>query len=439
MPARFRLLLALLAVLLAVGLAPSPVVGQESAARPVFRLGAPGRKDTPIAVPSPRGGEAALSQEFWAVVRRDLEISGWFTVIDPAAFVEPATAGVRPGEFDFGDWRIPGAAVLAKTTLETDPEKIRSEVWVYDVAGAQKLDARAFSSGGGRVRDVAHRVADAIVRAVTNKDSIFGTRFAAVNDRTGTKEVYVLDVDGYGARPITRNGAINLQPRWSPDGRSLAWTSYRAGKPDLYTVDLGTGTIRRVSARPGLNSGGAWHPRGGLLALTLSFDRDPDIYTIDPAGRQVGRLTDSPGIDTSPTWSPDGSRLLFVSDRSGGAQIYAMNADGSGVRRVTFHGSQNTSPAWSPKGDRVAFVGRDVNFDVLTCAPDGTGLVRITQGQGDNEDPSWSPDGQYLAFSSTRTGAGQIWISTADGGYHVQVTLDKGGWSNPAWSPRLDW
>ncbi|MBN1335285.1 MAG: Tol-Pal system beta propeller repeat protein TolB [Deltaproteobacteria bacterium] len=433
------LLLAVFALLLAFGLAPSDVAGQEPTARPVFRLGSPGRKDTPIAVPSPQGGDAATAQEFWAVVRRDLEISGWFSVIDPAAFVEPAGTGVRPGEFDFQDWRIPGAAVLAKTTLETAADKVRSEVWVYDVAGAQKLDARAFSAGSGRTRDVAHRVADAIIRAVTNKDSIFGTRFAAVNDRTGTKEVYVLDVDGYGARPITRNGAINLQPRWSPEGRSLAWTSYRAGKPDLYTVDLTSGTIRRVSARPGLNSGGAWHPKGGLLALTLSFDRDPDIYTIDPSGRQVGRLTDHPGIDTSPAWSPDGSRLAFVSDRSGGAQVYLMNADGSGVRRVTFHGSQNTSPAWSPRGDRIAFVGRDGAFDVLTCAPDGTGLVRITQGQGDNEDPSWSPDGQYLAFSSTRTGSGQIWISTADGGYHVQVTLDKGGWSNPAWSPRLDW
>jgi len=402
----------------------------------------PGKRNLPIAIPRPKGGEGVALDEFWSVVRRDLEISGWFKVLDPAAFVEPSSAGVRLGEFDFADWKVPGAAVLAKTvvTATSGTGSARAEAWVYDVAGGARLDARAFTGQPERIRTLAHRVSNAIIEAVTGERGIFDTRFAAVNARSGNKEIYIVDVDGHGAVQITRNGSINLAPAWSPDGGSLVYTSYRAGNPDLYVTDLSNTKTRRVSARMGLNTGGTWSPFQRVLAVTLSFNGNSDIYTVNAdSGEQIARLTNAPGIDTSAAFSPDGAQIAFVSERSGGAQIYVMPAAGGEARRVTFHGSHNTDPAWSPDGTKLAYVSRDGNFDVFTCGLDGRGVIRITQGQGDNEDPSWSPNGQYVAFSSTRTGTGQIWISTADGYHHVQVTQDKGGWSNPTWSPSLTW
>lgn len=405
-----------------------------------FTLGGPGRRDLPLALPNPLGSNDSANREFWSVVRRDLEISGWFTIIDPNAYVEPRGAGIRPGEFAFGDWKTPGAAVLAKTSLAADTAKCRSEVWIYDVAGGTKLDARAFSTNGASSRSVAHRVANAIIKAVVGMDSIFNTRLAAVNSRSGNKEIFLLDADGFGAIPVTRNGSINLQPSWAPTGSALLFTSYRNGNPDLYVADLSKGSTRKLSSRRGLNIGGAWSPRGNVVALTLSTAGNSDIYLIDPgAGEEVSRLTNDPGIDTSPSWSPDGSQIAFVSERSGGAQIYVMSASGGGARRVTFDGSYNTDPTWSPKGDRIAYVSRAGNFDVFTVGTDGRGAQRVTQGQGDNEDPTWSPDGRYLAFSSNRTGASHIWIATADGNHQIQVTQDKGGWSSPAWSPGVNW
>ena len=65
-------------------------------------------------------------------------------------------------------------------------------------------------------------------------------------------------------------------------------------------------------------------------------------------------------------------------------------------------------------------------------------MERLTQDQGSNEDPCWSPDGRYVAFSSTRGGSSNIWMSTADGRHQTRVT-QGGGWTNPAWSPRLTW
>jgi TolB protein len=106
---------------------------------------------------------------------------------------------------------------------------------------------------------------------------------------------------------------------------------------------------------------------------------------------------------------------------------------------VTFSGNYNQDPVWHPDGDKLAFVGREGNFDIFVVNADGSGLTRLTQGKGDNEDPSWAPDGNYVAFSSNRTGANHIWMSTLDGAHQVQLTRGKGGYTNPDWSPTLPW
>lgn len=436
-----RSLLPLLPLVLPVLAACSSSLAQEppQVANVEIRVGKPGERAIPIALPLPRG-TATDEKAFWAVVKRDLELSGYFRVLDPAATLESPSAGIRPGEFDFGAWRPSGAAVLAKTSATMEGNNLAVEVWVYELAGSTKLGAKRFSAPPAGSRALAHRVANEIVLLVTGERSFFDTRFAFSGKATGNKEIYVVDADGDGMRRITKNGSINLKPRWNPSGNAIAYTSFLNGNPDLYVADLAKAQIRRVSARTGINTGGTFSPAGNLLALTMSVGSDSEIFTIDAqSGAQVARLTASPGIDVSPTWSPDGSQIAFVSERSGSPQIYVMPASGGSARRVTFQGTHNTDPAWSPKGDRIAFVSRDGGFDVFTVRLDGSGITRITQGRGDNEDPSWSPEGSYLAFSSTRTGTAQIWISSADGTFQTQVTNGSGGYTNPHWSPHLSW
>ncbi len=403
-------------------------------------VGAPGRNKVPIAIPKAASGHPRAA-EFYEVVSRDLRLSGWFELLDPAAFIEPIGTGIRPGQFKYEDWDVPGAVALAKMALEQKSDgQIRAEVWVYDVPGRRRLGATALTVSASSWRSLAHRLANEIIYQITGQKGPFNTRFSYARRTKTGKEIGIVDFDGYGQKGITSNGSINIKPIWGPKGKALSFTSYREGNPDLYVADLVAGKIRRVSNRMGINIGGAWNPDGSQMALTLSPDGNPDIYTIDPvSGRKIKRLTSSPGIDVAPSWSPDGRRIVYVSERSGGAQIYTMNPDGSGVKRVTFQGSFNTDPVWSPNGNKIAFVGRNGGrFDVFVVNIDGTGMMRLTQDMGDNEDPSWSPDGNYIAFSSTRTGSAEIWMTTVDGHHQVQLTKG-GGYLNPNWSPSLEW
>lgn len=402
-----------------------------------IRVNKPGGKDLPLALPRPKGNSASVDA-LWDLLNRDMEISGYFRMLDSKGFIEPTDAGLSPGSFRFSDWDVSGAAALAKTKLDTDSEGfLVAEIWVYDVAGRKKLLGKKLRAQPEEIRVLGHRIANEIIRAIGGDDGIFNTRIAAVSRKSGNKEIIVFDVDGFNMQPVTRNGSINLQPAWSQDGSKLAFTSYRRGNPDLYMADLVRGKTRPISAQPGINSGASFHPNGRLMALTLSNRGDSDIYTVNTNGRNQTRLTRSAGIDVSPSWSPDGSKIAFASERSGGVQIYTMDANGGSAKRLTFDGNHNTDPAWSPKGDRIAYVGRDGRFDVFTIKTDGSGRVRITEDMGNNEDPSWSPDGRYLAFSSTRTGGAHIWMSTADNTHQMQITRGPGVFTNPAWGPPL--
>ena len=402
-------------------------------------VGAPGRSRVPIALPKPASDLPAL-EEFYSVVKHDLELSGWVDIVDPNTYVERQNSGVKEGTFSFKNWDSVDAVALAKSSLSVKNGQLRSEIWVYDIAKREKLGAKAYSASPSNVRTLGHRVANEIIRQLTGKDAPFNTRFSVVNDRTGSKEIYVMDFDGKNMQRITRNGEVNLQPQWSPNDGKLAFTSYMNGNPDLYIANLVSGRITRLSARDGVNIGASWHPSGNELVATLSPNGNSDIYRLDAnTGRILGRLTRDRGIDVAASYSPDGSKIAFVSERSGGAQIYIMNADGTGAKRVSFAGKYNTDPVFSPDGKRLAYVSKTNNFDIYTVKLDGTGLKRITQDQGDNEDPTWSPDGNYLAFRSTRTGQAHIWLSTADGDHQVRLTSGKGSFSNPDWSSPNQW
>jgi TolB protein len=379
---------------------------------------------------------SGMKEEVEKTVTQDLAMADLFYLPDRAK--QPAPAGyITEENVNFKQWEDAGIEFLLSIGLKAERDTVSIEFRLFDVIQHIYIAGRRYTGSPAEVRGMAHRTIDEVIKQLTGERGIFQTKIAFVTDRTGNKEIALMDVDGHNEKMLTQNGSINIFPAWNPDGRSLLYTCFQRRNPDLYQVFLATGSSVLLSAIPGPNASAAWSPDGKGIALMMRGKGNTEIYLLNPQGKDPVQLTRSWDNKASPAWSPDGKELAFVSDRSGSPQIYILDLTSQKPKRLTYEGSYNCSPAWSPKGDRIAFARQEESgFQIYTIRPDGTDVRKITR-EGSNENPSWAPDGRHIAFSSRRSGKSAIYITTTDGGGSWRVTNSEANETEPAWSPWL--
>ncbi|MFH0811006.1 MAG: Tol-Pal system beta propeller repeat protein TolB [Pseudomonadota bacterium] len=425
-------------LLLALTLARTP-----AEAKVYIDINSPGSHVVPIAVPefrlvgpAPRG----VGAEGADILGADLLYSGLFSLVPRTAYLDPAVQeGLTSPNIDFRRWNLFGAHLLVTGGVSSKQNQLRLELRLFDVLEGKMIIGRAYNGRRDQVREMMHRFASEIVRAIAGVEPVFDTRIAFVSDASGHKEVYTMDFDGYGAAPLTHIKSIALSPSWRTDGSEITFISYRSGRPELYCAGAGGNHLRLFHGSSGLSMSPCWSPDGKTVAAALSFGGNTDICLLDVSGNVLRRLTENVATDIEPSWSPDGKQLVFCSSRGGSPQIYTIDVASGEVRRLTFSGSYNSSPAWSPRGNRIAFTGRtDGHFHIFTMTPDGGDVRQLTSGSGSNESPSWSPDGLLLTFSSTREGKPRIYVMNADGSNQRAIGSASGRQTEPAWSGRLN-
>jgi len=427
---------------LAWALAVAPALAES----PYIAVGAAKTRKTVIAFPSIQylgkdGDRNGLVKAITETVTNDLTFMDLFRFLPSSAFLEdPKTAGLTPDKFRFSDWQSIGTEFLLKAAISPDQKTFALETYFYDINKRSQLISKRYVAELGDVRTVGHTLANDIVNALTGLPGIFLTKIAMSCDRTGKKEIHVMDFDGTNVKQITHHRSIAFAPAWSPDGTKIAYSLYTRHRTnvkniDLYVFDFTTNTIRLLSSRKGINSGASYSPDGRKIALTMSFLGNPEIFILDPSSREATRVTSSFGFDVDPIWSPDGKQLAFVSSRTGQPMVFKMDADGSNVERLTMAGRYNATPTWSPRGDKLAFAGWiDAIFDIFLMNADGTRIERLTKSQGNNEDPFFSPDGNFIVFSSNRTGTKNIYVMNIDGSFVKRLTYGLGNCVAPKWS-----
>ena len=386
--------------------------------------------------------DATLGRQITEVITRNLERSGLFRPIDPAAFIiEPGGMTVRPR---FQDWRIINAqALVTGRVVPGDPGRLVVEFRLWDVFAEQDLVGLKLSGAREAWRSIAHTMSDKIYERLTGESGYFHTRIVYIAE-TGPpdlriKRLAIMDQDGHNLRYLSDGRHLVLTPRFSPTAQEITYLSYERGVPKVYLRDIDTGQQELLGDFPGMTFAPRFSPDGNQVAMTLAQRGNSDIYEMDLRSRQVRQLTNNPAIETAPCYSPDGAFIAFESDRGGSQQIYVMRRDGSDEHRITFGKGRYGTPVWSPRGDLIAFTNSyRGQFSIGVMRPDGSG-ERILAQDYLVEGPTWAPNGRVLMFfrSSSRNPDSAELVSIDLTGRNERILFTSTAASDPAWSPLI--
>lgn len=427
-----RLVLGLMAALFLAG----PAAAQKIR----IDVNAP-QKPIPVAVQR-FAGAAPLPDDFWGALVAGLEYSSVIVHVNPDAFLESRdTKDLESPGIPCDNWKGIGAEGLVQGEVREQQGKVQVRYRVWDT-----IRCRLLGDVGFRERDknevpmLAHLVADDIVQRFTGRRGVSSTQIAYVSDNgRRNKEIWLMNADGSNKLRLTNNGSINLFPGWSPDAKTLVYTSFKGGLSELYLLFRGTRPGQKLIQTRDEKFRGVWAPDDDTLAVVVSRQGNTDIWTVSSSGKDPKRLTEDRAIESSPAWSPDGRRMAFVSDRTGSPQIFIKDLESGEERRLTYSGDYNASPAWSPTGEWIAYAAQAGNdFDIYLITPDGSFTQPLVTNTRSDEDPAWSPDGRKLAFSSNRRGRKEIYRVDLNGQNTVLLTDGAGNCTNPAWSPWLE-
>ncbi|OGZ06560.1 MAG: hypothetical protein A3C93_06100 [Candidatus Lloydbacteria bacterium RIFCSPHIGHO2_02_FULL_54_17] len=323
----------------------------------------------------------------------------------------------------------------------------------------------------------------------TTTDSLIAVSY---QDDAGHFQVFAVSPDGTTRKQLTHDDNGNIMPKWSPDGKKIAYVAQSEIKNGavIHVMDADGANNTTVTEKESgtMSIVPDWSPDGQRIAYASGVvTGDPTkqmkavagdpmavfklkIWVMDADGTNKNQITSGGSSDVVPSWSPDGKNIVFTSDRDGGIfQIWRMNADGMDPVRLTqtsYDGTigapiEQKVPAWSPNGKYIAYwngvemfqLSEDVRkgtgqptardrsimatWHIWVMNADGTDQRMLTQG----DDPAWSPDSKMVfhptlpIYGTTPEPIG-VGATNIDGtNRHILFTVSGGGPMRYSWRP----
>lgn len=254
----------------------------------------------------------------------------------------------------------------------------------------------------------------------------------------GEATVWVQDSAGAAPRQLTTENleSTNAAYLWSPDSRYIAYQSRRTGTWDIWVVDVTTGEQRQLTNDIRDDTTPRWSPDGTWMAFVSDRGGQTDLWMMPVAGGKAIRLTNDRAVEFNPRWTPDG-RSITYGQNDVRSELMLHPLDGGEARvLVDLEGYNLPSGDLSPDGRTLLYSSdRSGNLDLWSVATAGGEPVPFAASPMADDVPRYSPDGSRVLFRSARSGAADLWVVPAAGGEARQVTNDPATEGSFAWSP----
>lgn len=250
--------------------------------------------------------------------------------------------------------------------------------------------------------------------------------------------IWLVDPRTGAQTPLVAGPGSHSQPRWSPDGKRLAYISTADGDgAQLYVRWMESGATARITGLPDSPSAIAWSPDGTQIAYVMNVPDD---------GLKLGKAPDKPEgakwaapleIISSVVYRADGAGYL----KPGYDHLFVVPADGGAPRQLTFGAYNDSGPlSWTPDGRTILFSAdrhkdwerNPANPEVHSVDVATGGLTTLTNRVGPDAAPAVSPDGRtiaYLGYDDTYRGYenSMVYLMDRDGGRPRAITagLDR--------------
>ena len=250
------------------------------------------------------------------------------------------------------------------------------------------------------------------------------------------QRLWMISAHGGEPIPMTAEGVSSSHPRWSPDGKFLAFLSSRNnGKTQVWLLNRLGGEAAHLTDIPQGVDDFEWSPDSTRLVLVL---RDPKPEDLEAAkDKDKDKPAAAPKPKTPPPFVID--RLQFKRDTVGyldhrRTHLYVFDTTSKKATQVTSGDFDDSEPAWSPDGLSLAFTSnrstpdpdRTYNSDIWVVATSNTDkgvhLTQITTNPGPDRSPAWSPDGKWIAFVSQTDVQAMIYAT-----HHLAIAPSSGG------------
>ncbi|BAT72470.1 TolB protein [Thermosulfidibacter takaii ABI70S6] len=354
-------------------------------------------------------------ERFQRVLERDLFVYGIFALYFPQKY------GMTKEEV-----KVAGADIALSIDQSMFMDKAKVAYSIEDLSDGSIISSGTVSFSLEDAQAAAHRIADALYKAVTGNEGMLERRAVAIRKVAGGYELVLIDVGAMSYKKLKFFRVPIQSPALSPDGQKIVFSMMDKKNFDIFLMDIATGQIKKICSTKGPDTAPSWMPDGkGIVFSGYVKEDNPDLLYCDLGSGKIVRLTRSIAIDTSPSVSPDGRNVAYVSNREGAPHVYLLDMQTRLSYRIS-SGSYDVSPAWSPRGDDIAYATILNGVFHIAIYNLRTYTTKVLF-RGD--DPTWSPNGDYILY----TRPGGLYLAPVYGNPENEVRLFVGKWVNPSW------